>query len=272
MKRSINISIICLIVLSAVLMSGCGNSASGRNDTTGTDARPTVVTTSVKNAVTGTGAAPITVVTETVTVSEVPVPPEEPKAAKYEFNPHLYLSILAADIPQDHWDSFHNLCDALRVGETTFECSSQAAYNWATDPTVLTELFPAACTKIKSKGNDDSKPFENGVGRIYYQMPIDEYVERQTDFEARIVNVLNTYLEPDDNEFEKCLKLYDYMESSYDYDYEFVEEMPDGANYLTFMTGKGECIELGSVYAYLLLQAGVQAIQVGCSDSYIAHA
>jgi len=87
-----------------------------------------------------------------------------------------------------------------------------------------------------------------------------------------VVDVLNTYLEPDDDEFEKCLKLYDYMSLNYSYDYDFVEIMPDGANYLTIMTGKGECIELSSVYAYFLLQAGVEALQVGCTNSEIAHA
>ena len=196
----------------------------------------------------------------------------EPEQANYEFNPHLYLPILADEIPHDYWDSFYNLCDALRAGEDTFECSSEEAYKWATDPVTLTELFPAACTKVKGTGDDGSTPFENGIGRIYYQMPKDEYVKRQAEFEAIIVDVLNTYLDSDDNDFEKCLKLYDYMESNYEYDYDFIEEMPDGANYLTIINHKGECIELGSVYAYFLLQAGVEAMQVGGHAPNMDHA
>ena len=196
----------------------------------------------------------------------------DPGAPKYEFDPHLYVSILDPAVPQDYWESFYHLCDALRAGEDEFECSSEGAYRWATDPATLAELFPAACTKIKAESGDGSAPFENGVGRISYQMPAEEFAERQAQFEEVVENVLNTYLEPDDTDYEKCLKLYDYMSLNYSYDYDFVEVMPDGANYLTIMTGKGECIELSSVYAYFLLQAGVEALQVGCHASDMDHA
>ena len=140
------------------------------------------------------------------------------------------------------------------------------------DPAVITQLFPAACTKALGKSNDGTTPFENGVGRIYYQMPIDEFVERQAQFEALVEDVLNTWLEPDDDDFEKCLKLYDYMESSYYYNYNFVEDLSDGAIYLAIMNGTGQCVELSGVYAYFLLQAGVEALQVGCTVPTMAHA
>lgn len=53
----------------------------------------------------------------------------ETEQQKFEFNPHLYVPSLSSDIPKDYWDSFYNLCDALRAGESTFECSSNEAYN-----------------------------------------------------------------------------------------------------------------------------------------------
>ena len=68
------------------------------------------------------------------------------QTSAYSFNPHLYVKTFSEDIPQEYWDSFYNLCDALRVGETTFACASEEAYKWATDPSVLNALFPAACT------------------------------------------------------------------------------------------------------------------------------
>ncbi len=253
MKKILNKRIICLMLIISIFLSGCSNKSNNINNTNEPSISPTL--------------APTPVATE----SEIPIQTPEPEAAKYEFNPHLYVPILAEDIPQDYWDSFYNLCDALRVGETTFKCSSEDAYKWATSPVTLTELFPAACTKIKGESNDGSIPFENGIGKIYYQMPIDEYVERQAQFEKMVVDVLNEHLDIDDNDFEKCLKLYDYMSVNYSYDYDFVEIMPDGANYLTMMTHKGQCIELSSVYAYFLLQAGVEAMQVGCTNP-LAHA
>ena len=71
---------------------------------------------------------------------------------KYVFNPHLYLPVLAQDVPQDYWDAFHNLCDALRAGETEFVCPGEDAYKWATSPSTLTQLFPVACMKISAAG------------------------------------------------------------------------------------------------------------------------
>lgn len=197
--------------------------------------------------------------------------PAEPAQAGYTFNPHLYVPIFADDIPQDYWDSFYNLCDALRAGETTFACSSAEACKWALDPVTLNTLFPTACMKIREKDEDGNTPFENGVGRIYYEIPIDEFTERQAGFESLVEDVLNTWLEADDDEFEKALKLYDYMESTYDYQYDFLEELPDGANYYTIMTGSGQCVDLGNVYAYFLLEAGVQAVESGCSVPEMAH-
>ena len=211
-----------------------------------------------------------TEMTQTET-SETSAATTEITESSIEFNPHVYVSKLSTVIPQDHWESFYNLCDALRAGEDTFECSSQEAYDWATDPVTLNELFPAACMRISGKSDDGSVPFENGVGRIYYQMPVEEYVARQAEFEAIIADVLNTYLEPDDNDFEKCLKLYDYMESTY-----FYEEIPqysgNGASYYTIMNRKGVCYELSSVYSYLLLQVGVDALNVGCYAPGMDHA
>ena len=195
----------------------------------------------------------------------------EPEAA-FEFNPHVYSPMLAQEIPQDYWDSFYNLCDALRAGGTTFACSSREAYEWATDNVVLGHLFPPACTKVSGESNDGTTPFEGGVGRIYYSMPIEEYVKRQAEFEAVVTDVLNTWLEPDDNDFEKCLKLYDYMESDYCYDYGS-RDYTDGAHYYSIMNQRGICSELSGVYAYFLLQVGVDAQQVGCCIPYgLAHA
>ncbi len=210
--------------------------------------------------------------TLTVIPRAAPAPAAEPEQAYYRFNPHLYVSILADDVPQEYWESFYNLCDALRAGESSFACASEEAYRWATDPTVLNALFPAACTKIEGVGSDGSVPFEKGVGRISYRMPADEYVEREAQFEALVEDVLNTWLEPDDDEFEKCLKLYDYMESTYSYNYDFVEVMPDGANYYTIHTGRGQCIDLASVFAFFLLQAGVEALEVGSGYPSLDHA
>ena len=241
-----------IILVAAVLLSGCN---------TNTDI--TTVNTEVTTTTTATATSETTTVPTTTTTTT------EPEPVKFEFNPHLYVPTLLPDIPQDYWESFYNLCDALREGSDTFQCSSREAYEWATDSVTLTELFPAACMMITPESGDGSKPFENGTGKISYTIPAEEYVERQKAFEKYVEEVINGCVEYDDTDFEKCLKLYDYMETNFTY-----EKYPggsDGANYYTFMNHTGVCNELCSVYAYYLLQVGIEAFHVGCFEG-VDHA
>ena len=192
-------------------------------------------------------------------------------SGQFEFNPHVYSPTLAQEIPQDQWDAFYNLCDAVRKGETTFECANQEAYEFATAVSTLANFLPAACLKISGESDDGSVPFENGVGKLYYKMPIDEFVARESEFEKLIVDILNSNLENDDTDFEKCLKLYLYIAENYDYndDQDFGD---DAAFYRTFMTKKGMCVDYGAIYAYLLLQLGIDALDVGCDTPHMCHA
>ena len=189
----------------------------------------------------------------------------------FEFNPHVYSPTLAQEVPQEHWDAFYNLCDALRKGEPTFECKSREAYEFATSVSTLASFFPAACLMVTGESDDGSVPFENGVGKIYYQMPVDDFVKREAEFEKLVVDILNDNLETDDTDFEKCLKLYLYIANNYEYsdDQEFDG---DAAFYRTFITKKGMCVDFGAVYGYLLLQLGIDALDIGCNDEYMSHA
>jgi len=186
----------------------------------------------------------------------------------FEFNNNLYIPKLADDVPQEYWDALNNLGNALRAGEDTFECASEEAYKWCTDLSVLASLLPASCMRITTEIPDGSKSYENGIGRISYKMPKDEYVKRQAEFEQMILDVLNSTIEKDDDDYEKCLKLYVYMETNYTYEHEGRVDGTDnnGFLYYTFMNHKGQCIDFSAVYSYLLLQAGVQAFSVGCDE------
>ncbi len=249
-----NRTITCVLFAAAFLLSGC------RAD----QAQPRHQSSAAETTAETSG----TVLSEE-TQTETTAAAAEPES--FAFNPHVYSPKLAEEIPQDHWESFYHLCDALRAGETTFACSSREAYEWATDPSILGHLFPPACMKITGESNDGTVPFENGTGRIYYRIPVEEYKERQAEFEEAVTNVLNGCLEADDDDFEKCLKLYNYMESNYIYE-NFPEGCGDGAYYYTFMTHKGVCDELSGVYVYLLMQVGVDALEIGCFEPDMCHA
>lgn len=186
---------------------------------------------------------------------------------RYAFNPHLTVSMLAADVPEEYWAALHSLVDALRAGEDTFTCQSEDAYRWATDQGTLNHLFPAACTRVTAVEDG----FSDGVGRVAYQMPVEDFLAREARFEADIEAILNDYLLPGDSDFEKCLKIYDYMSLDYQYQYEFEENRGDGSAYVTFQTRQGQCVDLAGAYAYLLLQAGVEAVEAGCFAENMDH-
>ena len=231
--------IISLILAGAFLLAGC-------------KAKDTQVTT-----------------TETTTAVTSETTTETTVKQRFEYNPHPYSKKLSERIPQDHWDALYNLSDAVRKGETTFKCANEEAYKWCTDITVLCNLIPPAGTKIEGKSDDGSAAFENGTGKIHYNMPIDEYVKRQRDFEKMIEDILNSNIEYDDSEYEKALKLYLYMGNNYEYKER--DEYKESFVYYTFTTKYGVCENFSCVYGYLLLQAGVDGFNIGCFDN-TAHA
>lgn len=200
------------------------------------------------------------------TDSEAGSEAEEP-GEPFVYNPHLTVPLVAADVPEEYWQALHSLCDALRSGEDTFACASQEAYRWATDQATLNHLFPAACTRVTAVEDG----FSDGVGRVAYQMPVEDFLAREAQFETDIEAILNDYLLPGDSDFEKCLKIYDYMSLNYQYEYDFVPDKGDGSAYVTFQTRQGQCVDLAGAYAYLLLQAGVEAVAAGCFAENMDH-
>ena len=240
-----------LLLASVITLSGCASNVQ-TIDTGIESSIETVVTIS-------SGITETTEITET-TKTLVP----------FEFNPHVYSPKLAERIPQDYWDSLYNLCDALREGEDVFECTSEEAYEWCVDAGTLSNLFPAAGMMIDNKTEDGSPAFEDGTGKINYKIPVEEFVARQQEFETLITNTLNYVLESDDTDYEKALKLYVYVAENFVYSDE--EDLNDNFVYYTFMSKNGKCINFASVYAYLLLQVGIDALNIGCFEDGMDHA
>ena len=233
--------VLCLVLAVSFLISGCNKGKTEATDKT-----------DISGVAGQTAASDITTSSQTETTASEP----------FEFNPHVYSGKIAERIPQDYWDAFYNLCDALRKGEDTFGCSSQEAYNWATDVSVLCDLFPPAGAKIEGKSTDGSPAYENGTGKIHYNMPVEDFLKRESDFEVLITDILNSTIEKDDTEYERALKLYLYVAKNFAYDYSLIENLSNDENYVfaCFKEKKGQCVNFASVYAYLLLQAGIDAV------------
>lgn len=247
--------IIGVILAGSILLTGCNTS------------KPSNVTTASSSDASELESI---VLTES---EETPATEESVAVKKYEFNPHLYSKLIGDIIPKENYDALYNLIDALREGKDTFECASEAAYKWATDDGTLNNLFPAACMKVTGKSTDGSVPFENGVGKIYLKdITSEEFIKREADYEAEIEEILNTWLDPDDGDFEKAFKLYNYMESTFKYGVIDPAETHDGADYKAFQLKTGVCDHIASIYAYLLMQAGVEALNIGTYEDNVCHA
>lgn len=261
----LNYRLISMMLLAAILACGCGKNSDDPAKDSGKITAVVKDTASPDNDPAKGGKKDNKGTPEPERTEEAVQTPEPVKLEKIKFNPHVYSALLSEVYPQEWWDSFYNMCDALREGKDTFECASQEIYNWCLDITTLAHFFPAAGGKITNKSNDGTKPFKNGIGRIYYKIPVKDFLKRQTEFEAEIENILNTALESDDTDFEKILKLYEYMEANYTY---VSDTVSDGAfSYTALMSKQGECDHIASNYTYLLLQVGVNAVEVGCNGN-----
>ena len=237
-----------IVLITALLLSSCGKKA-GNDSSETKKTTPTVTEKAKDNSSDSDPSAKPT---------EEPAPVEE---VKYEFNPHVKSPLLEQFYSQDYINAMYNLIDALREGKDSFECESQEIYDWCMNVTTLAELVPAAAVVVSGNSNDGTTPFENGVGKIYYSITPEEYVKRQADFEALIEEILNSILQADDTDFEKMLKIYDYIATNYTY--ESVTYEGEGFIYATFMHKLGICENYAGVYTYLLHQAGIDALSIG---------
>ena len=191
----------------------------------------------------------------------------------YSFNPHICPSMLY-EAYGEQYSSFFNLCDALREGKDTFECASLSAYVGCMIGGVIEEFFPAAANCIEYIGPDG---YSDGVGKIVYTIPKEDFIKREQAFEQKVEKVLRENVRKSDSDFEKCAALYKYMADNYSYNLEEYEGLKSGVLdpsdygvYRTFMDGKGICGSFSTLYNYLLLQCGVDAYYF--NDSGMNHA
>ncbi|MCR5609467.1 MAG: hypothetical protein K6G26_10435 [Lachnospiraceae bacterium] len=200
--------------------------------------------------------------------------PEESKESHYKFNPYAISQYEKDIFGEKMVNTWFNIVDALMKGEEMFECPDQFTYDW-----VMGQMR-GICLPVAGAYTDvtyGAYEVTDGYGKINYLIPVDEYLKKQEEFIELTESILNEYLDDDDSDFEKCLKLYLYMVHNYEYDYdvynrmeyEFVEETN---SYRPFIEHKGICHELSSAYSYLLVQAGVNATTMsGDSEQLEPH-
>ena len=193
---------------------------------------------------------------------------ETPEEYNFTFNPHVYPKKLYDAYSPDEWETFTNLCNALEAGEDTFKAASRETYEWCFSGGPLDEYFPVARFAL---GVDFLDGYSDGVGKIIYDIPKEEFKQKLEEFEKLVADIIKENVREDYTDFEKCVALYEYMVKNYTYDWDEysnnqsgkINDVPKGTygTYRTFMDKKGICDDLSSVYNFLLLQCGVEAVK-----------
>jgi transglutaminase/protease-like cytokinesis protein 3 len=249
---------ICILLAVVFLVSGCSIS-----QTDETSVKPSDLTVASSEAAESTTT---TTTTATTTTETTPEPTKAPDPVK--FNPHVRSEILSKEYAKDeYWEAFYNCVDAIREGKDTFECKNKKAYEFATGEITFGALFPPACTLVIGNG------FKDGVGKLKYKMDKDKFLEREQNFEKEIERMLNESVRSDYTDFEKIMGIFEFVENNFEYDYSDIDgnTIEEFGTYACLMTKKGICTEFASSYAYLLLQVGVDALEVG-EFSQLYHA
>ena len=192
---------------------------------------------------------------------------DAPIESIYTYNPHACSQKLYDAYGSKYWDTLFNLIDALRAGEDTFECPDEDAFEWCGQIPVLNHYIPLAKRYIQlEEGN-----YSDGVGKITYTIPKEEYVQKEQEFEDSIMGIINEYVRKDDSDFEKCMALFEYFSLNYEYDSERKEKWFDADDELYNQQGFGSyyafmnndhaiCEEVTALFDYMLNQCGVDAL------------
>ena len=276
MKKTIT-KIICLL-LPAMFIAGCISD-------TGSSVEPAAVVPATETAAPETGIVTVDlqvpdptpegdgIETETTT-PEPETAPDEPEdtpveeGSHYVFQPKVTSAYLKEVFGETMCETWFNLVDAVMAGESTFACPDQHTYNW------VMGQFPDKCfpvlTELIDYAWDREHSVVDGVASFTYLVPQEEAAERIADFAKLVEDILNEALEDDYSDFEKAFALYQYFYRHYEYDYEAYELMYEKyvdylSSYRLLTEKKGVCAEISVAYAYLLMQAGVDAGTMGAS-------
>ena len=255
------LALLLCIVLLALPLAGCG---------AGSVSAPAFAPEPTEAAAETAAPAPTPAETPAA-VTETPEPTAEPEESEppFRFQPKVCSSYMRELFGEPMCQAWFALVDAVMAGEDSFPCPDAHTYDW------VMGQFPDQCfpvlTELIDYTYDRDDPVKDGLGLFTYKVPREEAAARIAEFAALVEEILNENLEADYSDFEKALALYLFFSDTYSYDYEtaFAEGYPDYlSSYRVLSAGTGICQEFSVAYAYLLLQAGVDASNMSGHRTY----
>ena len=209
-------------------------------------------------------------ITESSAASEQEATPSEMtdgtrRQSSYVFKPKVCSTYIEEIFGKTMCETWFHLVDAVLAGEDTFACPDQHTYDW------VMGQFPIRCFPVLTELIDYAYDRENsvvdGIASFTYRIPREEAARQIGEFEQQVEGILNDAFEDDYSDFEKVLALYEYFSQHYQYHYEteqktYVAFVDYTTTYRLFKEGMGICSEIARAFAYLLMQAGVDAATV----------
>lgn len=255
MKKILSSALIIMIMSACI--AGCSSVSKTTQTSVETGTSDTAATTAPTTAAT---------TVEETTVEETAT--EAPRG-HFEFKTVVIPSILRDIMGEDMCVAYGNYVNAVLAGEDDFEVVDEKSYDW------MIGQFPSQCFPLlfEYTGSNYGGAFSNGRATFQYKIPKDELAVKEAEFEKMVTDILNENLRDDYSDFEKVLALYLYFSENYTYDYDTYYVMEDqNVDFLSayrFLTRKtGICCECATAFTYLLLQAGVDANNIGGNLNY----
>ena len=254
-------------------MTGCGKEET--NDVTGVTTEIVAVESATK---------PLENVKTEVTEEDLANTPSDTEVQEnanpysYEYNPCVIPEAVASQYDPFIVEAYLDFCKVVNEGGDYFICPDQETYCHVCE--IVYNIHPFAYNLIDVPAFDESL-IVDGKFPVNYKFPKDEYMEKLKAFQNEVTKIITSTLSEGDNELEKAIKLYGYFGPNMTYDQDLCDfnlaknegdcagvetdyttdnVIPEG--YRAIMYKEGICHELASAYRYLLLQVGVEAIDI----------
>lgn len=197
-------------------------------------------------------------------------------AYEYTFNPCVISEELASRYDKKVIECYFEFCEAVYAGDDSFYCPDYDTFLQVNAIACL--CHPLYEQFIDLSESDEDTAIDNRYP-IAYTLPKDEYMEKLKAFKEEVSHIITSTLQEGDTELEKAIKLYSYIGKNMKYDYDLYEYIISGdydesqfnrftqdglepSPYRALIWKEGICDELASAYSYLLLQVGVEAVDV----------
>lgn len=193
---------------------------------------------------------------------------------RYTYDPYAIPDMYVEKYGEKFYTCYKGFCDAVLAGEDHFECPDYDTYWKVLD---VAWVFLPITTDCLDMPVYDDNTIKNGVCEIVYRHSKEKHLNNVKEFLDKVKMIITTSLQEGDTEFEKALKLFQYCSTTFVYDYEQYETGKVSGDkqcggYRIIMDEIGICQEYATAYAFLLLQAGMEADVVSGGNDEVGHA